>query len=457
VTGSPATSRTTWPDLLAYYPQWADYRRWYSRVPGVQLSLRRHGELQLSTALGSADLARGTPLTPEHLFRIASHSKTFTAVLVLQLVERGQLRLDDRVGEHVPEIKESGIADRTLAELLAHGGGVIRDSEDGDFWQMRRPFPDREELVRIARAPSAAVLETNEHFKYSNIAYGLLGLVLEAATGRSFPELLDDVIAGPLGLRDTGGELDPARADDYAAGHSSVATARDRQVLPHVDTRALAAATGCYSTARDLTGFFSALLPGQHTLLGEASQRRQRRPQWEIRPGEQRYGLGVFLDTIAGIEAFGHTGGYPGHITCSYADAADGWVISVLTNAIDAPASAIASGFFRLLALGRDATHARSDDAAERFTGRFASQWHLLDVVRLDGRLFALDPTAPDPAEDAAALEVLDDSALRIVGGRGGNSYREVMRYEFAADGSVRSVRGDSGMSHEPWRLPAEP
>jgi hypothetical protein len=110
-----------------------------------------------------------------------------------------------------------------------------------------------------------------------------------------------------------------------------------------------------------------------------------------------------------------------------------------------------------LLALGRDAKHARSDEAAERFTGRFASEWGLLDVVRLDGRLFALDPTAPDPTEDAAALEVLDDSALRIVGGRGGNSYREVMRYEFAADGSVRSVRGDSGMSHEPWQLPAEP
>jgi CubicO group peptidase (beta-lactamase class C family) len=447
----------SWTDLPAYYPEWAAYRRWYLRIPGVQLALRRRGELVLSGAIGVSDLAAGTPLTEEHLFRIASHSKTFAAVLVLRLVERGRLRLDDAVGAHVPELEGAAIGRRTVAELLAHGGGVIRDSEDGDFWQGGRPFPDRAELLAIARADSAEVLPSTQHWKYSNIGYGLIGLVLEAVTGRGFPELVGAEIAGPLGLRDTGGELDPARVADYAAGHSGLATGRERRVLEHVDTRALAAATGCYATARDLTAFFSALLPGENSLLADSSQRRQRHAQWEVRTGEQRYGLGVFLETLAGTEVFGHTGGYPGHITCSYADPADGWALSVLTNAIDGAATPIAQGFVKLRALGRDATHARADDAAAaRFTGRFSSLWGVLDVVRIDGRLFTVRPADPDPADDAVPVEVSGDTALRIVGGRGGNSYGELMRYDFGPDGAVRSMRADSGMTMTPWSLPAE-
>jgi CubicO group peptidase (beta-lactamase class C family) len=441
----------TWADLTAYYPQWAAYRRWLLRIPGVQLALRRHGEPVLSEAFGVSNLDDGSPLTPAHLFRIASHSKTFAAVLVLRQVEQGKLRLDDPVGAHLPELAGAPVADRTLVDLLAHGGGVIRDSEDGDFWQGLRPFPDRDELLAISRADSAAVLGSTEHWKYSNIAYGLIGLVLQAVTGRTFPELVRDEIAVPLGLRDTGGELDPARAADLAGGHSSLTTAAERRVVDHVDTRALAAATGCYATAADLTAFFSALLPGSTALLSEASQRRQRHPQWEVRGADQRYGLGVFLDAVGGRELFGHTGGYPGHITCSYADAKDGWALSVLTNAVDGAATPIARGFFTLLALGRDATHARSDDDAVRFTGRYASLWGLTDVVRIDGRLFAVDPTAPDPADDAAPLEVAGDTELKIVGGRGGGSYGELMRFEFAPDGAVRSMRADSAVTHTPW------
>jgi CubicO group peptidase (beta-lactamase class C family) len=443
-----------WRDLLAYYPAWLAYRRWYLRIPGVQVALRAEGELVLSQAFGFSNLGTGEPLTARHLFRIASHSKTFTAVAVLQLVQQGALRLDDAVAAHVPELAHTAIADRTVGELLTHSGGVIRDSEDGDFWQLHRPFPDRYELLAIASRPSAAVIDRNDHFKYSNIAFGLLGQVIEAASGQSFADYVRAAITQPLGLEDTGAELDPARADDYAAGHTSLLTSRSRQTMTHADTRALAAATGCYATAGDLTAFFSALLPGDARLLDADSQRQQRHRHWDIKTGEQGYGLGVFLDKIADTDLFGHTGGYPGHITCTYANPADRWVLSVLTNAIDGAASELAAGYVHLLALGHSARHATTQPGASRFTGRFVWLWGLLDVVRIDGRLFAVDPTGPNPAEDAAPLEVVDDSTLKIVGGRGGNSYGELMTFEFDENGSVRTVRGDSGMSMKPFGTP---
>jgi hypothetical protein len=130
--------------------------------------------------------------------------------------------------------------------------------------------------------------------------------------------------------------------------------------------------------------------------------------------------------------------------------------VSVFTNCMDGPATPIARGWYLLQNLARKADHAPTGDDGLRFTGRFGREWGLTDVVRLDGRLFAVDPAADDPADDAVPLEVLDDTGLRIAGGRGGNSYGETMRYAFAADGQVQSVRGESGMSMLPFSTPSD-
>ena len=142
-------------DVLDYYRSWLDYRRWYLRVPGVQVCVTEDGSRRLSAAFGNADEPAGTPLTERHLFRVASHSKTFTAVVLLRLAARGLLRLDDPVSEHVSELAGSAVANITLRELLGHGGGVIRDSEDGDFWQLFRPYPDRAELLKSLTVAAA--------------------------------------------------------------------------------------------------------------------------------------------------------------------------------------------------------------------------------------------------------------------------------------------------------------
>lgn len=441
-------------DILDYYRSWLAYRRWFLRAPGVQACVTDDGEPVLSAAFGLANAEDGTPLTERHLFRIASHSKTFTAVTLLRLVERGALRLDDTVSAHLPELAGSGVANTTLRELLSHGGGVIRDSEDGDFWQLFRPYPDRAELLRIAARPSAAVLGRNERFKYSNIAYGLLGLVIEQASGVSFHDAIVAEILRPLGLADTGPELADERAGEFAAGHTALSYAAERGVIPHVDTKALAAATGFYATATELAAFYSALLPGDGRLLGDDAQRQLRHPEWQVKNGESWYGLGVFLNKVGEHELFGHSGGYPGHITRTFACPKRRTAVSVLTNAIDGPAEPLAVALFRLLDLAAAATHRPAPDGA-RFTGRFSFLWGVQDVALLGGRLFLVNPTLANPADDTMALEVVDENTLKMVSGPGGGSIGEPMRYEFAPDGSIQSVRGGSGMSMRPFEQPA--
>jgi CubicO group peptidase (beta-lactamase class C family) len=441
-------------DVLDYYRSWLGYRRWFLRVPGIQACVLEDGKQRLSAAFGVADQQAGTPLTERHLFRIASHSKTFTAVTLLRLVEQGRLRLDDPVADRLPELAGSALARVTVRELLGHGGGVIRDSADGDFWQLFREYPDEAELIRIATDPSASVLPRNDRFKYSNIAYGLLGLVIERVTGTEFAQAVRTEILGPLELTNTGPELSTERTDDFAAGHTALSYSAERNVIPHVDTRALAAATGFYATAADLAAFYAALLPGEHELLGEDAQRQLRHREWEVKSGESWYGLGVFLNKIGEHELFGHSGGYPGHITRTFACPKRRTVASVLTNAIDGPAEPLAAALFRLLDLAAAATHEPAPDG-ERFVGRFSFLWGVQDVALLDGRLFLLNPTLVNPADDPVALEVTDQNTLTMVSGPGGGSIGEPMRYEFAPDGSIRSVRGGSGMTMRPFEQPA--
>src|SRR5690606_1042837 len=118
---SVETAREAAPAIEA----WLAYQRRYLRTPGVQAAVRVQQELVLSKAFGFSNEPAGEPLRTDHLFRIASHSKTFTATAVLQLVEQGRLRLDDAIADHVPELAGTEVGSVTLRELLGHQGGVI--------------------------------------------------------------------------------------------------------------------------------------------------------------------------------------------------------------------------------------------------------------------------------------------------------------------------------------------
>ena len=436
-------------EAMAYFDRWLEFRQRYLRVPGVQAAVLVDDDIALSEAYGYADLATETPLTTRSLFRVASHSKTFTSTATFQLAEQGGLRIDDRAGDWVPDLGDSPLAHTTIRELLAHAGGVVRDGADGDHWQLRHDFPDREQLQATIRSAEASILERNERFKYSNIGYGLLGLVLEAASGISYDELLRRNVIEPLNLRNTGTELDPARASEYASGYSALAYADKRTPIEHIDTHALASATGFYSTACDMVTYFAAHFMGDDRLLDDQSKRQMQHPVWETGRGGKHYAHGLAVCQIGDRTMIGHGGGYPGHITTSFADPTGRIAVSVLTNAIDGPSEQLAQAGVRLLDLAASGEHDGGPDLA-RFTGRFATLWGVADVALLGGRLYLIIPTAPDPTEDIIRLEVVDESTLRIVETPGFGSYGERVKYDFAADGSVRSVRGPSATTASP-------
>ncbi|MCP2266615.1 serine hydrolase domain-containing protein [Promicromonospora thailandica] len=439
--------------VAPYLAEWAAFQAAYHGQPGLQLAVGRRGEVFVDLAWGAANLETGEPLTSDHLFRVASHSKTFTGVLVMQLVERGALRLDDPVSTHVPELTGTPAAGVTLRELLGHQGGIVRDSSDGDFWQHHKPFLDRDEVLDVVRT-EGVVFEPNEHFKYTNIGYSLLGIVIERVTGTTYGEAARTAVVEPLGLTRTGTELDPARSAEYAAGHTGrIAHDDARRVVPHVDTRAMAAATGWYSTALEMVRYGSAHVLGDTTLLTDASKRiMQREESRVVVRGQERgrYGVGLEVGAVGDRELVGHSGGYPGHITRTWIDPVDGLVVSALTNAVDGIATQIANGVITLV----DLALAAADEVAKASgtagpvepvpadapVGRFANLWGVADVVDLGGMLHVLNSRAAQPVEQATRL-VVRDGALFHESVAGFGTVGEPVQVERADDGAVTAVR----------------
>lgn len=435
-------------EVVGYFDSLLAFRQHHLRVPGVQAAVYADGAVAFSGSYGHADVENDVELTDRHLFRIASHSKTFTATAVLQLAEEGRLRLDDTVGDHLPDLVGSPVGPVRLRDLLSHSSGMTRDGVDADFWQLGAHFPDEEGLLAVLQQPR--VLEPYARFKYSNIGYGLLGLVIAAVAGSTYNDRVSESIVERLGLRDLGPELDPNRRSEYAVGYSSLSYSRDRLPIEHVDTAALAAATGFYATATDLVRYFAAHLPGDGRLLSDESKRQMQHPVWDTGVDDHRYGLGLVVDTIGDREVVGHSGGYPGHITRTIADPSTGIVVSVLTNAIDGPADPLARLLIGLVDLARKDSRPELPVDPGRFTGRFANLWGVTDIALVGGRLFQVSPAQPDPLADPPPLEVVGDSTLRVTGGDGFGAYGEQLRYVFAENGGIQEIRGAAGVTMWP-------
>jgi len=451
---APGTPTRCVADACRYFDSWLAFQRGLARVPGVQAAVLHGDDVVLSTAHGVSALDTGEALTDQHLFRIASHSKTFTPTAIMQLRERERLRLDDIVGEWLPELASSPIAAVTIRELMSHAGGLTRDGRDGDFWQLSRTFPDRASLLGIA-ADASDVLPRNDRFKYSNIGFSLLGLIIEAASGQPYNAYVTEHIVDRLGLTDTAPEYVEARSGDYAAGHSALSYASQRLAIDHIDTHAMASATGFSSTASDLVRYIAAHFPGDDRLVGDDSKRMMQRVEWAVKGTDTSYGLGFGISEIGERRVLGHGGGYPGHITRTFFDPVDRIAVSVFTNAIDGPAETWATAAFHLIDLAARGTSENDTDGADltSFTGRFGNLWGVFDVVDLGGRLYQLGPGQPDPTVARSCLEVVDADTLRITEAPGYGSPGELLQYTRAADGSIVSVRGGSGNTSTPIAL----
>jgi CubicO group peptidase (beta-lactamase class C family) len=424
---------------VSYVDRWVAYQHQLRDLPGVVVGIQCRAELLLLRAYGFADLEKQVPMTPEHIFRIASHSKTFTATAIMQLVERGALRLDDRIGQYLPWLEEGEAAAATVRQLLSHAAGLIRDGSNADHWQLYRPFPDVDELRRMVE-DGGQVLPANDSFKYSNIGYSLLGLAIEAAGGMPYKEYVTKHIVRPLGLVSTGPETDEGMRDRLVTGYARSFPGFTRTPLPDVETGAMAPATGFYSTAADLCRYASAHFLGNGRLLSDASKREMQQPAWAIDLSDERYGLGFAIAEVGARRMVGHGGTFPGHATRTLFDPHDELAVVVLVNESGGPAKTLATAIVKIIDFALNRSTRRTRESYERFTGRFVNIWGVTDVTQLGSALVLLSPESDDPVKDVTELEVVDGGTLRITKTGGYGSPGQTLQYVRNGTGRLEVV-----------------
>ena len=424
---------------LDYIPRWIDFQLRQAQQPGCSIAIAHKGELVLEQAFGVADLASGEALTPRHRFRVASHSKTFTAVGLLKLNEQGRVRLDDAVGSYIDGLHPD-VAAVTLQQLLSHSAGLIRDGGDASDFQDRKPFRTAAELkADLALAP---LLPAAERFKYSNHGFGLLGLVIAEVTKEPFNSWAAREVVQAAGLRETSADIGGLDGR-LARGHTLLQPLGHRLVIPGDNpTNDVASATGFVSTASDLARFFAQLAPkSEARLLSPLSRREMTRRHWRDHEStlERWYGLGTISGTLRGWDWFGHSGSFQGTLSRTSVFTPEDLAVSVLTNAIDGPAQMWVDGIALILKAYRDGG-APSAEAAG-WASRWWTLWGAVDLVPVGARVLASAPALMTPLAEVSHIELSGRDSGKVVRASG-----------FASPGEgVRRVRNDNGEVAEVW------
>ncbi|MDC0666409.1 serine hydrolase domain-containing protein [Nannocystis radixulma] len=282
-------------------------------VPGLAVGLVRQGRLVFTRGYGLADLEQGIPVTPDTVFRIFSVTKIFTAAAVMQLVERGQLGLDDPLARFVPEFPRAH--EITIGQLLSHISGIHDYAGSSRVLEQAGATPD--ELVRhIAAQPVLFDFAPQTRWSYSNSNYVLLGLIVERVSGRPYHEYLAAHVFPPAGLVrtrvDNGIDLVPGRASGY------VPDPRRRGAFvhgPHLDMSSVYAAGALLSTVPELAAWFTAFFAGR--IVGRRAVEKMLAPA-RLRDGSVAgppgtaafYGLGLRSYCLDGQRAIGPGGSF---------------------------------------------------------------------------------------------------------------------------------------------------
>lgn len=450
---APAASVANDADVLGaerLFSAWMEGQIAYRGLPGVAVGVIKDQELIWAKGFGFADVQAKVPMTAATKFRVASNSKLFTAIAIMQLREEGKVGLDDPVVKYLPWFKAKPAGDDdgpiTIEQLLSHSSGLQREA--GDHWTSFQ-FPTREELQQLY-AERQAAFPPAVRWKYSNLAFSVAGLVVEKVSGQPWADYVKKNIFSPL-------HMDNSSVDQNVPGLAVPYGRRmpdgSREILPFVDARGMGAATGVTSNVEDLAKFISAQFRRGPRGPGQVVSSGSWREMLRVRSVEDNWtsgsGLGFDVKRVKDRTYIGHGGGYPGNTTQTLIQLDDKVGVIVLTNTSDSNPGDLANKLMETV--GKAAAKAGAakpatvawDPTWERFAGLYRGRGGDSQVVVLNKKLVMITPNAAD-LDPSVTLEPLGDGRFRFTAPTGGGVVGEVVRFVEEAGKPLRMFTGDS-------------
>ena len=259
------------------------------------LSILKNDDEFFTKAIGYANISLNKKNNSETKFRIGSISKTFTATIILQLVDEGKLSLDDSLNKYFPEIPNSETI--TISDMLYHRSGIYNITTDKNFeaW-ISEPRTRKEMLTKIKGYES--LFEPGSKTEYSNSNFILLAYIAEDIENQSFRECLQKRIVEKLDLANTdfGEDIDFSKNEAMCY---YLENGKWKPITFHTNLTGTMGAGGVISNAKDVSIFYNALFTEK--LLSEKSLQLMTTPK-------EQMGMGISVNDFNGLTVYGHDG-----------------------------------------------------------------------------------------------------------------------------------------------------
>ena len=386
------------------------------RVPGLLAGVYHGGEHAV-VAEGVTNVATGASMTEDTGFLAGSITKPMTATLMHQCVERGVVDLDERVTTYLSELTlaaPSNVERLRVRHLLCHTGGI-----DGDFWPNRVTGRDALKHYVEELRHCSMLFEPGDYVSYSNGGMLVAGRVLEAATGKSYHELLERELFGPVGMANSCTSAEAAILRRTAVGHffdPAKATLRrtDMFMLPQSWS---ACGSTPIVTIEDLLAFARTHLAGgvaptgARVLSAESTERMRTVAADMQSPNVSPLGLGWPLPPFGPTTVLAHSGASPGGVAnlLVVPEHQLAFVAYGNSNAAIAVIDRLSVWVLRdYLGLAEPRVVTRTIEAPDLrgFAGTYRSNQFRVDVKVVDGQL-----------EETMEFEPSDETQARILGG----------------------------------------
>jgi CubicO group peptidase (beta-lactamase class C family) len=369
------------------------------------LVIAKDGKVLYTRAIGYSQIngADKKPLTAANRFRIASITKTFTAVMILQLVEEGKLKLTDTLDNFFPEVPNAQKI--TILQILSHRSGIPNVRRDQATWKPGEPVTKNEILALIVKG--IPEFEPGTKNSYSNSGYFLLGLILEKLTGKSYEQGLEERINSKIGLKDTyiaTGRIDVNKGEALTYINTGSGWKQGFETDPSIGFQLV-------STPGDMAKFIEALFDLK--LISQDSLNQMK----TMRDDE---GLGIVSFTFAGKTFYGNTGGGDNYGSWLAYQPEEKLAVAYTTNAKVHPVQDIISGvmdiyYTRPFEIPAFEKIVVNPEVLDKYVGVYSSadapkKW----TITRDGGTLLVQPGC----ETAAALEATAPDKFQLFDGK---------------------------------------
>lgn len=442
------TKKNDYSDMLTVIDLWLDAQRDFDRLPGISVAIVQDQDIIFKKGYGYADMDKKVSMKPETIFSICSISKLFTSIAIMQLWEKGALRLDDSLAALLPDFKiKQQYAETvpiTVHSMLTHSSGLLRDADSS--WNEPNFYFQTTEELKKSLAAKQTLYPSSTYFQYSNVAMSLLGEIVAKKTGKDYNDYVEEKILKPLQLTNTLPYLpEKLWRSEMATGYNALNREGSRTMQPFFKTNAIAPAAGYSSNVIDLAKFaswqFRLLSATKPEVLKPSTLKEMQRIQWVSPDKRLTWGLGFYIAYDAnGVITTGHDGSCPGYLSVVMADLKKKLGVTVMINAQGVDVYKYSNQIFNLLnkIIAEDTTTKNVDLSV--YKGRYDNHTWAGEtlVIPHKGKLLILGVPTNTPSDNIREYQYISKDTFRRIR-TDDRKLGEELKFERDESGSIKT------------------